>query len=387
MIKVLHVTHWYPNDTNPTSGSFISDQCEAIHNAENTDSLLLFFDLMNRKGLIPRFSQSMIKIEGRIPVVTIRVQWLFSPMLFMLPKLQWILFQPRIRQVLQDFQPDLIHGHVIHPSGEIVHKIAEHFSLPHVLSEHWSNLIAFFRKKSHNSWGYQAYKNAVFIFPVSSFLQRLVCSQVNDLDPSRVVVVPNVVNPNSFYPMPRTIAANELKFIMVSSWIRYKQATKRPDLIFEALESYARGSNKSVSLTVVGGGNMLEELKGRAAKMSISILFTGPISREEIGNLMRQHDYFLHASEIETFSVVTAEALMCGLPCVVSKAGALPDLVTPDRGIVAINTVTDWVEAIRKVTATQFDRNKIAQDVTRLCSAEAIGRQIRNSYNVVLDRK
>jgi len=387
MIKVLHVTHWYPSDSNPTSGSFISDQCEAIHHTEKVDSLLLFFDMMNRKGLIPRFSQSVVKAKGKIPVVIIRVQWFLSPLLFVLPKLQWILFRSKISRVIRDFQPDLIHGHVIHPSGEMVYKIYHRFALPFVLSEHWSNIPAFFKNKSRNSWGYSGYQNASFIFPVSSFLKKMVCTQVPEIDSKKVVVVPNVVNPNLFYPVDRSYADDRLKFIMASSWVKYKQATKRPDLILESLEAFARSSNKQVSLTVVGGGNMLEALKARAADMSIDILFTGPVAREKIGNLMRQHDFFLHASEIETFSVVTAEALMCGLPAVVSNAGALPDLVTPDRGLVAMNTVAAWVDAIEKVTTTRFDRLKIAQDVTSLCSAEAIGPQIENSYRVVLGRK
>lgn len=380
MIQILHITHWFPTEERPHAGSFIYSHCRAVEREGEAKSHILFLDLLNGKNIFPKTNISQFNTSDGIGVTVIRLAWILSPFVYTYPQLQWIFFRKTIQRIVNELKPQIIHGHVIHPAGALAGKIARYNKLPLLISEHWSNLEAYVRKRLRSRWGRKAYQNANLILPVSEFLKQNICETFPFISPEKVEVVPNIVDAGYFtFKRP----ANEdpvLKFIMVSAWVKYKQATKRPDIIIKALSEFSRMHQRDVALTVVGDGDMLPEIKQLAAENSVTATFTGFLPSPEVANLMQKHNYFVHASEIETFSVVTAEAMMCGLPVVVSNTGALPELVTADRGIITGNTIEEWVVALEKITSKAFNNQLIASEVAEYCSADRIGNQIRELY-------
>ncbi|HRZ43248.1 MAG TPA: glycosyltransferase [Bacteroidales bacterium] len=331
--------------------------------------------------MLPGIKTDRFQTPEGVDVRVIRLTWILSPLVYTYPQLQWILFHKAIQRAVRELRPDLIHGHVIHPAGALAGKIARHNNLPLLITEHWSNLEVYVRKRIRSDWGRKAYQYSSFILPVSDFLKRSICDAYPAVTPEKVVVVPNIVYAEHFTFHAKPAAAGPvLKFIMVSAWVRYKQATKRPDIVIKALGLFAKNHHKDISLTVVGDGDMLPEMKTLVAENGIRATFTGFLPSHEIARLMHEHNYFVHASEIETFSVVTAEAMMCGLPVVVSDTGALPELVTVDRGVVTGNTIEEWEEAIQKVTSKTFNCQTIAAEVAEYCSPGRIGHQIYDLY-------
>jgi len=61
---------------------------------------------------------------------------------------------------------------------------------------------------------------------------------------------------------------------------------------------------------------------------SFDPVYCGKLPKDKIAGILQDSDYFVHPSEFETFSVVTAEALMTGTPAIVANNTALPELVT-----------------------------------------------------------
>lgn len=338
-------------------------------------------DLLNGKNIFPKTNISQFNTSDGIGVTVIRLAWILSPFVYTYPQLQWIFFRKTIQRIVNEIKPQIIHGHVIHPAGALAGKIARYNKLPLLISEHWSNLEAYVRKRLRSRWGRKAYQSSSLILPVSEFLKQNICDTFPFISPEKVMVVPNIVDAGYFtFKRPAT-EDPVLKFIMISAWVKYKQATKRPDIIIKALSEFSRIHQRDVTLTVVGDGDMLPEIKQLAAENRINATFTGFLPSHEVARVMQNHDYFIHASEIETFSVVTAEAMMCGLPVVVSNTGALPELVTAERGVVTGNTIPEWVAAIEEVTSKTFDNHKIAIEVAKYCSADRIGKQICELYN------
>lgn len=337
-------------------------------------------DLLHGKNIVPSTNTDYFITHEGISVTVISLSWILSPLVYTYPQLQWLFFQKTIQRVVRQYKPDIIHGHVIHPAGALAGKIARYNKLPLLISEHWSNLGAYVRYRLRSYWGRKAYQDSGFILPVSDFLKGNICDVLPSVSPEKVVVIPNVVDAGCF-ACKRTHGSDAAyRFIMVSAWVKYKQATKRPDIVIKALSEFSRLYMKEVSLTVIGDGDMLPEIRQLAAEHRLNATFTGFLPSDEIARLMHKHDYFIHASEIETFSVVTAEAMMCGLPVVVSNTGALPELVTSERGVVTGNTIEEWVEAIAKVTSGTFNHQAIAADVAEYCSSERIGNKIRELY-------
>lgn len=60
--------------------------------------------------------------------------------------------------------------------------------------------------------------------------------------------------------------------------------------------------------------------------ISDSLLWLGSIKEDEIINQLQKASVFVVPSYVETYCVALAEAMMLGVPCVVSYAGAMPEL-------------------------------------------------------------
>ena len=131
---------------------------------------------------------------------------------------------------------------------------------------------------------------------------------------------------------------------------------------------------------MLGGGDRLDELKALASKQSYPIEFAGSSPKPDIALQMQKADFFVHASTIETFGVVVAEALMTGTPVICSRVAALPELVNQSNGVLCENFVESWVDGIEKAVITTFDNQKIAQTVRDKFSYRAVGRKIEDIY-------
>lgn len=380
-MRVLHIAHWFPSVRNNQLGIFVRDYCHAIHEPDPGSALVVHIELIKSFRLTPGVVVVMDETTLKIRVARVEVRWLFSTMLFVYPQLQWLILGRRIRHLVDGFRPDIIHSHVVHPSGALGWKISEVFNLPHLITEHWSNLPAYFNKRLSSSWGKNAYLNADYILPVSGFLKEMMTGVLPALVPAKIVVVPDVVDSRVFsFRAPLERKEGVLRFIGVSTWKKYRQVTKRPDLMIRGLAAFVRASGARVELTLVGDGDMLPEMIAMAEAEGLDVRFVGRKNKTEIAELLASHDYFMHASEIETFSLVTAEALSCGIPALVSDAGALPHLVTGERGVVCENTVEGWADGLERITTSTYNRHEIAEAMQQYCSWEGVRKKVLGLY-------
>ncbi|NWJ48533.1 MAG: glycosyltransferase family 4 protein [Chloroflexi bacterium] len=80
---------------------------------------------------------------------------------------------------------------------------------------------------------------------------------------------------------------------------------------------------------LVGEGSQREALESQAARLGLKerVYFAGKITDEELYGYYRRADIFLHPTLYEGSSLVTLEALACGIPVVASATGGIPDKV------------------------------------------------------------
>jgi len=85
----------------------------------------------------------------------------------------------------------------------------------------------------------------------------------------------------------------------------------------------------NATLLIVGGGPLERALKGRAERLGLgrAVTFAGRVSEAEKVAYYNLADVMVSPSSLEGFGFTVAEAMSCGLPVVVSDAGALPELV------------------------------------------------------------
>ena len=153
---------------------------------------------------------------------------------------------------------------------------------------------------------------------------------------------------------------------------------RSPDLIFKALNEFSKNAVKKITLNVVGEGYLIEELK--KSRWNFTINYLGNLSPQKLAEIHQQSDYFLHASDIETFSIVIAEALATGTPVLASRAGAISELMNEDNGILSENTNESWLEGLKKITQKNYNHKLISKNSDSF-SLLKIGNKFKELYD------
>jgi glycosyltransferase involved in cell wall biosynthesis len=138
-------------------------------------------------------------------------------------------------------------------------------------------------------------------------------------------VIPNGVETETFYPPQnrRTRSPEEpVKIISVTRLLERKG-------LHHLMEAIAKPTALNVQLDIVGTGSYEQQLrdKCRALGLKNRIRFKGFVRREALPALYRNADLFVLPSQTESFGLVFAEAMACGLPILATSVGGIPELV------------------------------------------------------------
>jgi glycosyltransferase involved in cell wall biosynthesis len=286
---------------------------------------------------------------------------------------QFRLIKKAYAEIRSGFEPQIIHSNVLFPAGILGYWLSKKESLPHIITEHWSKVPRFMQKNLWANEGRKAYKEAKAVTVVSAFLKHRIEPYIEVR--SKVVVIPNVINTALFQYAEKKKSAGEISFACVAHWL----APKRPDLIFSALNDYSKMAGDRVILSVVGEGALMEILKKQ--KWNFEIIYYGNLASDDLAEVLKKTDYFLHASEIETFSIVIAEALATGAPVLASGVGAIPELIDENNGLVCGNSPEEWLQGLQKLTKKNYDRKGISEEAQKFDSRH-IGKKFQDLYYV-----
>lgn len=379
-MKVLFIAHWFPTTEHPQKGVFIKEQAKALI-AVGVHVQVLHINISEGGGFF-RVTVDQFSDSG-IDIVRLNLVGKLWKLIYTVYPVQLWLVNKHLKQLEFDMaQFDLVHSHVVHPSGAMGNKLAEAYGLPHFISEHWSNLEYYFSKNMYRKWGREAYSNAKRIFVVSEFLKKGTAKYVSD--GSKLLVVPNVVPSDEFKFRPVAIGTSYY-LVMAAKWNKGKRVIKRPKLLIKAVAEAAKELDKPIILGVIGDGDLLSELKKYCIKHDVHAQFHGLLSKAQIAKEFQKADLFLHGSEYETFSVVVAEALKCGTPVVASNVAAIPELINLQSGILVENKLLPWKDAIVQALRTDYDRPQIADAFKNRFGYEEVGRLLLDAYKQELD--
>ncbi|MCR3922742.1 MAG: glycosyltransferase family 4 protein [Firmicutes bacterium] len=103
---------------------------------------------------------------------------------------------------------------------------------------------------------------------------------------------------------------------------------KNIGFLFQAYE-IIRETKPNTVLVIAGDGPDREAQEGQVSEMGLSehVIFTGPMSREQVVNCYAGADLFVFASTTETQGLVLGEAKAAGLPSVAVKALGAAEMV------------------------------------------------------------
>jgi glycosyltransferase involved in cell wall biosynthesis len=119
---------------------------------------------------------------------------------------------------------------------------------------------------------------------------------------------------------------------------------KRFDIFIHSIAEIKK-INPTVKAAIIGDGSLAIELKqlAKELKLNNSVFFPG--AQSNVSEWLRNSKIFILTSDSEGLSLAMMEAMMCGLPAIVSNVGDLGDLVIDGRNGFLITERTPLVFA------------------------------------------
>ncbi len=135
-------------------------------------------------------------------------------------------------------------------------------------------------------------------------------------------VIPNGIDARRFSPPDVRPPGKALRLITVARLLERKG-------IQTILEACAKPSVLPIELRIVGTGPFETELRDmvKAYGLEDRVRFLGFVPNEELPDHYRRSDIFVLPSATESFGLVFAEAMSCGLPIAASNVGGIPETV------------------------------------------------------------
>ena len=131
---------------------------------------------------------------------------------------------------------------------------------------------------------------------------------------------------------------------------------KRFDILIDAFNLY-HTENKNAKLLIAGADDgVKDKLLDQIDKLGLneSIFLIGLVDFHQKKELLSNSSVFALSSEFESFGIVVAEALACGLPIVVSDKTAWKDINKNNCGIFAENRKEDFFKALKQIKKQDF---------------------------------
>jgi glycosyltransferase involved in cell wall biosynthesis len=177
-----------------------------------------------------------------------------------------------------------------------------------------------------------------------------------DLD---IDVIPNGIDTEQFSPPERRSSRSSIRLITVARLLERKG-------IQTILEACAKPTLLPVMLQIVGTGPYEDELRAMVDWLGLGdrVEFLGYVPNEELPRYYRKSDIFVLPSETESFGLVFAEAMSCGLPIAASDVGGIPE------------TVRDGVDGL---LCPPGDPAKLRENIVQLMSSSETRKEISDS--------
>lgn len=202
-----------------------------------------------------------------------------------------------------------------------------------------------------------------------------------------ILPMTNGVDLSDFAPAAKKPAALMKKFKIpedkkIILFVGRADPEKCIELNIKALQQL-REQGHDYHLVVVGKGSDIPRLKKLALEHGVhrNVTFTGRVSDEDLKKIYHIGDVYAIASKAELQCIAALEAMACGLPVAVVRAGALPALCDEGKNgfIFEPDDATSMAEAIQKVlTASKATTTAMGKHSRQLAAKHdvvpAIGR-------------
>ncbi|MGV9011806.1 MAG: glycosyltransferase [Flavobacteriales bacterium] len=379
-MHILALPKWYPNEADVQLGSFIQKQFQAV--SEVVRVSVVYVAPASKAGWAIEKSQegdlwevrSYFRPAENGPVVFRRAVNFFR---------YWRTMANALARVRVDRgKPDLAHVHVLTVPALVARWLKLKWGLPYLVTEHSSAYITgawsahSFLPKAVDRW---LMRGAAKVTAVSPHLAAALERNGLAKDP---VVVPNIV-PGIDRPLPPPGPATD--FLMVADLV---DNIKNISGVLRAFQKASSGRT-GWRLTIIGGGadrEILQELS-RTLGLETQVHWLGRLANSAVLDRMPTCGTVIVNSNVETFSIVTGEALALGKPVIATRCGGPQTLIRDGNGVlIPVKDDAALAAAMREVASKHdaFPPQKQRDSLGGKFTPSAVGQQYVSIYRSIL---
>ncbi len=379
--EILYLTRWYP----PESGHFVKDIARACSQYCHVSVIVAVPDPRIR---VAKF-RTELHVDPELSLQTIRVYFgslnirmisnMINPVLYFLA--QGLGYKLLVGKGLKF---ELVHVHVLTRTALFALFLKLTKGTPYIITEYWTRYL-------HDSLSYHGFarrkitallvKKANAMVCISKYLADAMIQQ--GLKNHNYRIIPLAIRTGQFVPGVTPEETQVKRIIHISTFNNHSKN------VFGMLRAVKRLSmlRNDFELHMVGGADQFLRKTIEFARVldpdGKFIIFHAAKFGSELAAEIRKSSFFLMFSNYETFSAVIQECLSCGIPGVVTRAGAVPEYFTPDSGILVApgdedalaGSLNDMLDHYR-----DYDQNKLRENVVRRFSYEVIGNTYYQLY-------
>lgn len=378
-LKILIVSRGYPTKKYPMNGIFEFDQAKALVDLGHK-VIYAAVDLRSIRRTRKWGFESFIKEGVQVEAVNIPCGRIPNSIL---AKIHIIALKKLYKSIHDRYgRPDVIHSHFL-KCGYATACIFKDKGIPLVLTEHLSSMNKKNLDPDLMKLGEYTYTNFSKVISVSTLLSN----NLREKFGVESVVIPNIVDTESFNINHKVLNKDAFKFITVGSLIERKGI----DLLIDAF-NMAFQENKKVRLYIYGDGPERKTLENMIQQYGLGdqVFIMGLKDRKEIAKQMSNSQCFVLPSKLETFGVVFIEAMAMGLPVIATSCGGPEDFVTDQNGmLIPKNNIDSLVRALKEMyhSAENFDRVLISNITKNKFSATNVASKLTNLYSEILNEE
>lgn len=264
-----------------------------------------------------------------------------------LKKLKYINSFSRVKEIIKEIKPDILHAHYATSYGLLGALCKFH---PYILSVWGSDVFDFPNEGK--------IKKQMLKYNLSKADKILSTSKVMAIETNKYIdkdieVTPFGVDLNRFVPFNNKY---EDKDEIVIGSIKTLEAKYGMEYLLRGFaEVQHKYLDKKLKLEIAGKGSQKEFLETLAKELGVEekVKFLGFLNGDEVIEAFNRFDIAVFPSTLdsESFGVAAVEAQACGTPVIVSNVGGLPEATKPDTSSLLVRKKNsgDIAEALEKL--------------------------------------